>query len=97
MSRGRWIWDKELRKLVPAEEYEARRAEQRGPMIITDIEPYRSVATGEVVSGRRQHRDMLRAHGLVEVGNERFPPRRSLEMPPAGADIKRALEKHGRG
>lgn len=41
------------------------------PQVVQDVEPYRSIVTGEVISGRRQHRDHLRAHGLVEVGNER--------------------------
>jgi hypothetical protein len=44
------------------------------PQVVTDIEPYRSMVTGEMVQGRRQHRDHLRAHGLVEVGNERGAP-----------------------
>lgn len=41
------------------------------PQVVVDIEPYKSVVTGETISGRRQHRDHLRAHGLVEVGNEK--------------------------
>jgi hypothetical protein len=38
--------------------------------IIPDIQPYQSMATGEMIGGRRQHREHLRQHGLVEVGNE---------------------------
>ncbi len=40
------------------------------PMVIRDIEPYRSMITGERIAGRRQHRDHLRAHGCIEVGND---------------------------
>lgn len=38
--------------------------------VISDIEPYRSVVDGSVIGGRRQHRDHLRAHRKIEVGNE---------------------------
>lgn len=40
------------------------------PQITTDIQPYRSMITGERIAGRSQHRDHLRRHGCVEVGNE---------------------------
>lgn len=43
----------------------------RGLQVIKDIEPYRNIAVdNKVVGGRRQHRDMLRAHGLVEMGTD---------------------------
>jgi hypothetical protein len=38
--------------------------------VIADIEPYQSMVTGEMIGGRRQHREHLRQHGLVEIGNE---------------------------
>lgn len=38
--------------------------------IIPDIAEYQSMATGEMIGGRRQHREHLRQHGLVEIGNE---------------------------
>jgi len=41
-----------------------------GHNVIGDIEPYASVITGEQIGGRRQHRDHLRDHGCIEVGNE---------------------------
>ena len=42
------------------------------PMVMGDIQPYRSMATGQEIGGRRQHREHLQRHGLVEVGNERL-------------------------
>ncbi len=44
--------------------------ESSAPTVITDIEPYQSMVTGEMIGGRRQHREHLRQHGLVEIGNE---------------------------
>lgn len=68
------------------------------PMVISDIDPYRSVAadkatgTRQVIGGRRQHREFLSRNGYREVGNERITPKRE-EMSAADrvSDIKRAM------
>lgn len=41
------------------------------PAIMPDIQPYRSMIDGSMITSRSQHRAHLRAHGMVEVGNER--------------------------
>ena len=46
----------------------------RPPAILPDIAPYRSQLTGEVITSRSRHREHLRSHGCIEVGNERLPP-----------------------
>lgn len=71
--RQRFIQDPETLKLVPAEEY-IPHAAVNAPMIMPDISPYKSMATGEMIMGRRQHREHLRQHGLIEVGNEKPKP-----------------------
>jgi hypothetical protein len=65
--RQRYIQDPVTLKLVPAEEYHAR--ENGGPFIVGDLQPYRSMVTGEMIEGRRQHREHLKTHNVVEVGN----------------------------
>lgn len=47
----------------------------RPPNIRADVAPYRSMATGEMVTGRLQHREHLKRHDLVEVGNEHRRPK----------------------
>lgn len=47
--------------------------------VIRDIDPYRSMITGEMITGRSQHRDHLRTHNCVEVGNEKME---SKPIPP---------------
>lgn len=59
--------------------------------VIPDIEPYRSVVTGERIRGRAHHRNHLREHGLIERGNEPIRERRPKPMPPVHEDIKRAI------
>lgn len=40
------------------------------PMIVPDIAPYQSIVTGETITSRARHREHLKRHDLVEVGNE---------------------------
>lgn len=40
------------------------------PQIVRDIEPYKSMINGEMITSRSRHRTHLRDHGCIEVGNE---------------------------
>lgn len=40
------------------------------PMVMGDIQPYRSMITGEMITSRSQHREHLKQHGCVEIGND---------------------------
>ena len=40
------------------------------PEIMPDIQPYRSMVTGEIITSRSKHRQHLKDHGMVEVGND---------------------------
>jgi hypothetical protein len=55
-----------------------------GPMVIDDISPYRSQVTGEMITSRSQHREHLRAHDCVEIGDQMHhlqPKRPDFESP----------------
>jgi len=39
-------------------------------MVMPDIQPYQSMADGTMITSRSHHREHLRRHGLIEVGNE---------------------------
>lgn len=60
------------------------------PYVMRDISDYRSVITGERIGSRSGHRDHLRAHNCVEVGNE-MPQDTRVELPPIREDLQRAL------
>ena len=47
------------------------------PMVMPDIAPYRSMIDGSLISSRSRHREHLKAHGYVEIGNDS-----SLKQPP---------------
>jgi hypothetical protein len=85
-------------RLVPKRLVQPRHGALRGPQIVRDIEPYRSVAldaaTGRraLIGGRAQHREFLRRNNYVEVGNDSVAPRREeLSRADRIADIRRAL------
>lgn len=67
-----------------------RRAEREttdpsAPMVMGDIQPYRSVLDGSWITSRSQHRAHVQRHGVTEVGNEKLPPPRRPE--PSSKDI----------
>jgi len=88
--RKRYIQDPVTLELVPAEEY-IPRGRESAPYVLGDIEPYQSMITGEMITGRRQHREHLRQHGCIEVGNEKIPPRKPNEY--SREDYRRSVSE----
>lgn len=44
-------------------------------LVMPDIAPYRSTIDGSEITSRSRHREHLRSHNCIEVGNERPAPR----------------------
>lgn len=53
-------------------------------MVIGDIEPYQSMADGSMVMGRAEHREHLKRHRLIEVGDQQhhLKPYGQYKSPP---------------
>ena len=51
------------------------------PMVMGDIKPYQSMIDGTMITSRSQHREHLKAHGCIELGNE---PLKHLDKPYTG-------------
>ena len=97
---GSWVYrdgklvPKHLAKPLPRGEA----SDLPGPMVISDIDPYRAAAADKasgkrpLIGGRRQHREFMAANGYREVGNE-MPVTRRETMSKADriGDIKRAM------
>jgi putative FmdB family regulatory protein len=65
------------------------------PQVAADIQPYRSVIDGSLISSRSKHREHLKAHGCVEVGNEKLPPPKKPKAPPGAKEaVIAAFKKH---
>ena len=50
--------------------------------VMPDIQPYKSMIDGRMVTSRSEHRAHLKAHGCVEIGNEdptKHGPKRKVD------------------
>jgi hypothetical protein len=62
------------------------------PYVMTDIQPYKSMVTGEMIGGRAQHREHLKQHRLIELGNDAPTTSKAPEPPPGlREDISRVV------
>jgi hypothetical protein len=52
--------------------------ENLGPMVMPDIQPYKSMIDGSMITSRSIHREHLRQHNCFEVGNEKM----ETKLPP---------------
>ena len=48
----------------------ARISEFPGVEIMPDIQPYKSMADGSIITSRSKHREHLHRHNMIEVGND---------------------------
>lgn len=68
--------------------------------IIGDIQPYKSMIDGTMITSRSKHRAHLRQHGCVEIGNETKyvdhnpPPARIDYKPEIAENLRLAKEGH---
>lgn len=76
-ARGHYVWDSDKKEFVPFKEAVTQ---NNGPAILPDIQPYQSMVTGEMITSRSKHREHLRQHNLIEVGNEKQTPQ-AKELP----------------
>jgi myo-inositol-hexaphosphate 3-phosphohydrolase len=60
---GKWV----LEPIVDS--YQAK-----STAIMGDFEPYKSQVTGEMIEGRKAHREHLKRHNVIEIGNEKITP-----------------------
>lgn len=64
MARTRYIQDPKTHKLIPADEYYSA-PESTSAYIVADYQPYKSMVTGEMIDGKKAHREHLKRHNLV--------------------------------
>ena len=55
--------------------------------VMGDIKPYRSMVDGSLITSRSHHREHLRQHGCVEVGNDSSLKKPRPALQPSG-DLK---------
>ncbi|CAB4141047.1 hypothetical protein UFOVP413_18 [uncultured Caudovirales phage] len=94
--REKWIFCKRQKKLIRAG---TQRINKERIHIIRDIDPYQSMITGEMITSRSHHRNHLRQHDCLEVGNERIGDNRRYEndVNDIRSDIKAVFESKNQG
>lgn len=106
MSAERWLSAERLERITGKPHAEGqwidlgslpRGLPRKSPAVMTDISAYRSTIDGSMISSRSTHRDHLRAHGCVELGNDVSGGPATKDWSPSAADIvadiKRAAEQ----
>ena len=68
--RRRYVYDKRHDKMIEVTELEPPTKARSGPEIMPDIKPYISQIDGSTINSRSRHREHLREHGCIEVGND---------------------------
>lgn len=64
-----------------------------GPMILRDIQPYRSPLDGSYVTSRSSHREHMERHNVIEIGNEKIKPAPERNtFKGVGSEIKRHID-----
>ena len=57
-----------------------RYREQVAPEIMPDIQPYQSMADGTMITSRSHHREHLKQHNCIEIGNETMQTNKPAPM-----------------
>lgn len=61
--------------------------EPRSALVMPDIQPYKSMIDGSEITSRSRHREHLRAHGCIEIGNEtKYLQPKPMQSPPGLKD-----------
>jgi hypothetical protein len=64
-------------------------AEPAAHYVMNDIQPYKSMIDGSMITSRSRHREHLQAHGCIEVGNEKMQNRTPAPVESQRRDILR--------
>ncbi len=82
MSKGgRWVWDKDENRLVPADEFYTKQAagKSQAAFFMADISEFVSPIDYSVISSRSALREHERKHNVRQLGND---------LKPADYDVK---------
>jgi hypothetical protein len=73
MTVRKYVYSQEAGKMVEVTGTKQAKPERKGPYVVPDIQPYQAVGPeyGKLITSRSKHREYLKRHNLIEVGNER--------------------------
>jgi len=85
MTRKRWIYING--EAIEVGNYDP---EPQAHYIMGDIQPYQSMVDGSMITGRRQHREHLREHNCIEIGNESMESKAPAPVKDTRKEVLRA-------
>lgn len=88
--RGSFVYDSKLNAMISKEDYVP--SDIHAPMVMSDIQGYKSMQTGEWIGSRSTHREHLKTHRLIEIGNEKIPTPKEYKHDSRA--LKQELAKH---
>ena len=68
-SKGSFVQCPTTGKLIPKDEFYSA-VDVNAPFVMADIQPYKNMVDGQMITSRSTHREFLRANRLVEIGTE---------------------------
>lgn len=64
------------------------------PAVMGDIKPYTSMVDGSLITSRSHHREHLRQHGCIEVGNDSSLKRTERPALKPSGNLKEQIAAH---
>ena len=88
--KRKFIYDKDRDEMVEVSPDYVPEPRRTSYQVMPDIQPYRSMVDGSVITSRSHHREHLKQHGCIEIGNDSslYKEPRPLKSPPG---LKEAL------
>jgi hypothetical protein len=101
VERGSWVYrdgqliPKGAAMLDDIVKKNRKRGDHPAPMVMSDIEEYRNMVDGKPITSRSEHREFLKRHNLIEVGNEapKAPAPKLPSKSEIGNEIKETIEQ----
>lgn len=66
-QRGRWVFDEQLQRLVPADQYQPPEQARNAPVMVDRHYEGLTATDGTDIGSRRKHRAYMREHGLTTM------------------------------
>jgi hypothetical protein len=82
LERGSWVYDKQLEKMVPKNEYRQPTQGDEYATVLKQLDPFISPIDGTMIDDRGKLREHNKKHGVTNVADygEQYFERRQTEM-----------------
>lgn len=89
--RGKWKYDKELRRLVPCED--KKRPNASAYVHTDEVDAFRAHHNNQWFTSKKKYRDSLKRENFIELGNEEMPAYKPPSAKQRQEEIRRDVEE----